>query len=143
MPYTEPPMGTSGVGSFPVWSGGSLIFFQLFRCRNLDLNRVFSYFLVIGMFSTWGCLNAPYICMPPYVCMSPVCSYTPICSHTSLCICMFSEALHIVGGCKGLPFVLEHFPYTAPAWGFLPFICTTHTQLLVLCASVCFGDISM
>ena len=34
-------MGISSVGSFPVWSGGSLIFFQLFRCRNLALNRVF------------------------------------------------------------------------------------------------------
>ena len=37
-------MGISSVGSFPVWSGGSLIFFQLFRCRNLALNRFFSYF---------------------------------------------------------------------------------------------------
>ena len=34
-------MGISGVGSFPVQSGGSLIFFELFRCRNLALNRVF------------------------------------------------------------------------------------------------------
>ena len=27
MPCPEPPMGTSGVGSFPVQSGDSLIFF--------------------------------------------------------------------------------------------------------------------
>ena len=27
MPCSEPPMGISGVGSFPVQSGGSLIFF--------------------------------------------------------------------------------------------------------------------
>ena len=27
MSCPEPPMGISGVGSFPVWSGGSLIFF--------------------------------------------------------------------------------------------------------------------
>ena len=37
-------MGISSVGSFPVQSGGSLIFFQLFRCRNLVLNRVFPTF---------------------------------------------------------------------------------------------------
>ena len=36
-------MGIFGVGSFPVQSGGSLIIFQLFRCRNLALNRIFSY----------------------------------------------------------------------------------------------------
>ena len=34
----------SGVGSFPVQSGGSLIFFPVPRCRNLALNRIFSYF---------------------------------------------------------------------------------------------------
>ena len=42
----------------------------------------------------------------------------------SLCICMFLEALHVVGGCKGLLFVLGHFPYTTPIWGCLPFICS-------------------
>ena len=31
-------MGISGVGSFPVQSGGSL-FFQLCSCRDLALNR--------------------------------------------------------------------------------------------------------
>ena len=35
---------TSSVSSFQVQSGGSLILFQLFRCRNLALNRFFSYF---------------------------------------------------------------------------------------------------
>ena len=28
MACPEPPMGMSGVGSFPVWSGGSLIIFS-------------------------------------------------------------------------------------------------------------------
>ena len=41
MSCLEPPMGISGVGSFPVWSGGSLNIFHLFMCRNLALNRVF------------------------------------------------------------------------------------------------------
>ena len=77
MSCPEPPMGISGVGSFPLWSGGSLIiFFQLFRCRNLALNR-FSYFsLVAGMFYLRGvsiCL--PYICTP---CMF-------VCSHMFVC----------------------------------------------------------
>ena len=38
-------MGIYGVGSFPVQSGGSLNIFQLLRCRNLALNRVFPIFL--------------------------------------------------------------------------------------------------
>ena len=44
MSCPEPPMCISSVGSFPVQSAGSLINFQLFRCRNLALNRFFSYF---------------------------------------------------------------------------------------------------
>ena len=69
-------MGISGVASFPVQSVVSLIFFQLFWCRKLGLNRDFSYFLVAGMFFILGGvwmpphLYAPYICthphMPPY-----------------------------------------------------------------------------
>ena len=63
-------MGISGLGLFPVQSGGSLIFFQLFRWRNLALNRVYSYFLVAGMFLYLGGvwmpphLYAPYIHIP-------------------------------------------------------------------------------
>ena len=108
----------------------SNIFFQLFRCTNLVLNRVFSYFLVVGMFFILGgCLDAPHICIPhTFIC--PIHSYaprdvhTPICPHTPPCICIFSEALHVVGGCKGLPFMLGHFPYTTPVWGCLLFIYT-------------------
>ena len=60
----------------------------------------------------------------------PTCSYAPrgvhpICPHTPLCICMFSEAFACCGGiCKGLPYVLRHFPYTTSVWGCLPFSCT-------------------
>ena len=36
----EPPMGISGVGSFPVWSGGSLIFSSSFRSSKLPLHRL-------------------------------------------------------------------------------------------------------
>ena len=42
----------SNVGSFTVQSGGSLIIFQLFRCRNLALKRGFPTFLEVGMFYT-------------------------------------------------------------------------------------------
>ena len=117
-------MGISGVSSFPVQSGGSVIFFQLFRCRNLALNRVFSYFLMAGMFFILGgCLDAQHLYTPKCLCtLRGV--HTPPYAPILLCICMFLEALHVVGSCNGLPFVLGHFPYTTPVWGCLPFIYT-------------------
>ena len=45
MSCPEPPMDISGVGLFSVQSGGSLSIFQLIRCRNLALHRVFPIFL--------------------------------------------------------------------------------------------------
>ena len=106
MPCPEPPMGISSVGSFPVQSGGSLILFQLFRCRNLALNKVFSYFLVAGMFFILGgCLDAPTFVHP----------HTFIHSHTSVCpqgctLPLYSSGhLYVLGGfgccggSKGLP----------------------------------------
>ena len=62
------------------------------------------------MFILGGCLDAPmfvypYICMPPWVYMPPICPHTCLCLHVGL------EALHVVGGCNGLPFVLGHPPY--------------------------------
>ena len=95
-------MGISSVGSFPVQSGGSQIFFQLFRCRNLALNRVFSYFIVAGMFLYLGVSGTPHSYTPvhlyvPYVCTPPG-VYTPRCPHTLLCLCVLLEALHVVGG---------------------------------------------
>ena len=54
MSCLEPPMGISGVGFFPVQCGGSLIFFQFLRCRNLALNRVFPTFVEAGMFFLLG-----------------------------------------------------------------------------------------
>ena len=103
MPCPEPPMGISSVGSFPVLSGGSLIFFQLFRCRNLALNRVYSYFLVVGMLLYLEVSGHPHIHTPPYIHTPPVHLYTPICPHTLLCICVFLEALHVVGVVMGFP----------------------------------------
>ena len=87
------------------------------------------------------CLYTP--CM--FVC--PIHSYIPRGVHTPcapilFCASVFLEALHVVGGCNGLPFVLGHLPYTTPV-GVPPHQLHPHTQLLVPCASVCFRDISM
>ena len=35
--------------------------------------------------------------------------------------------LHFVGGCKGLPYVLGHFPYTIPIWGASPSVAPPHS----------------
>ena len=104
------------------------------------------------MFYTWGCLDHPHICMPthtfvhphmflhPQGCTHP--KYAPILFCASIYICAFLEALHVVGGCNGLPFVLRHLAYITPVWWCLPFNYTPCTQLLVPCVSVCFRDIS-
>ena len=57
------------------------------------------------------CLYAPYT----FVCLTGV--YTPPYAPILLCasVCS-SEALHVVGGFNGIPFVLGHFPYTTPVW---------------------------
>ena len=62
--------------------------------------------------------------------------HTPHMPHTPLCHLYVLGGFACCGGCKGLPFVLGHFPYTNPVWGCLPFIGTPQTQLL---ASLCIG----
>ena len=52
-------MGISGVGSFPVWSGGSLIFLQHFRSRNLALNGIDHLHLDIVL----GCVEGSLACL--------------------------------------------------------------------------------
>ena len=86
-------MDISSVDSFPVQSGGSLIIFQLFRCRNLSLNRMFSNIKR----QAWGVISLGGICMPcvhsyiPYICMPPIhpyASHTPctsVCSSYTIC----------------------------------------------------------
>ena len=78
--------------------------FQLFRCRNLALNRVFSYFfLVEGMFLYLGGgwmpphLYTPCTFIHPlYIHMPPICLYAPRGVHNpqgphALCSCMVLE----------------------------------------------------
>ena len=143
-------MGISSVDSFPVQSGGSLIFFfQLFRCRNLALNRVFAYFLVADMFYTWGVsgpptfVQPPYICMPPYIHTPPgmyTPPYAPILFYASVC---FWRLCMLWGVVMGSPLCWDTLPYITLVWWCIPFDYTPHTQSLVPCTWVCFRDISM
>ena len=85
-----------GVGSFPVWSGGSPIIFQFFRCRNLALNRDVYYISV----RHWGfrhrghlyallyACTSPYVCIPTYVCTPPYTLYICMFSHTICSPCV-------------------------------------------------------
>ena len=107
-------MGISSVGSFPVHSGGSLNILQLFGCRNLALNRVFST-LEAGMggfqfrghpYATHICLYTPYICMPPVHLYAP---YTP-------CKSMFS-LYHMLPICNGDLGASVHPMYLGVLWG--------------------------
>ena len=70
----------------------------------------------------------------PYMFSHPRGVHTPY-AHIPLCIYMFSEALHVVGGCKRLPLVLGHFPYT-PLYGGASLHWHPQTELL---ASLCIG----
>ena len=142
-------MGISGVGAFPVQSGGSLIFFQLFRCRNLALNRGFSYFLVVGIFLYLGGVWTPHVCMPP-VCLytlhmfiCPLGVYTPPIGPMLFCapawfwsICMLWRVV-ICFKC-----VLGHIPYTTPIWGASPLITPPHFIVGSLCIAI-LRDISI
>ena len=134
-------MGISSVGSFPVWSGGSLIFFELFRCRNLASNRVFSYLLVAGMFLYLGvsecppCLYAPVCMYTLYVCMPPGCTHPHMPPYSSEHLCVFG-GFACCGGCNGLPFVLGYIPYTTPVWGCL---CFSYIPPHSVIGSLCIG----
>ena len=106
-------------GSFPVWSGDSIIIFQLFRCRNWALNRDVFPTLVAGM---WGCqhrghphvpicLYAPHVQMPTYIQTPPnVCMPTYLPS-TSVCppYYMFHKCHWNFGGNLYTPYVLGSF----------------------------------
>ena len=87
MSFPEPPIGISSVDSFPVWSGGSLIIFQVFRCRNLSLNSIFLLYLRGRHFSTLrGVSVHPIHSYAPCTFVHPLDIWTiPICSDTPIC----------------------------------------------------------
>ena len=144
---------------YPVWVHSQcglevlIYIFQLFRCRKLALNRVFSYFLVVGMclYLGRGWLHTPMFVHPPVCLYAPIHLYAPIClyapqecthppgaPHASVLLHGFGT-LHVVGGCFSVLCVLGH---TTPIWGCLPLNYTPHTLLLVLCALL-FSGISV
>ena len=95
------------------------------------------------MFYTWGMSGCPHVHMPP------VCSYAPpevymppYAPILFMPLCVF-EALHVVWGCYGLPFVLGHPPYIG---GCLPLTPPTFSHWFpvhwyVLGISVCYMGI--
>ena len=121
MSCPESPMGISSVGSFPVWSRGSLIIFQLFRCRNLALNRIFPTFLSgRHTFLYLGASGCPHMFVHPIHFYNPC----PCVPHTPQCLCMLWKASACGGGCRGpltywtpplhvghLPNVVDASPY--------------------------------
>ena len=134
-------MGISGVGSFPVWSEGSPIFFQLFRWRNLALNRVFSYILVAAIFFILGGVWMPPMFVCPihlyapctYIHPSGVYTHPIFPPYSSVSVC--SQRLCMLWGCKGLPFC-EDTSLTPPLYGVPPL--HWHPPHSVI-ASLCIG----
>ena len=128
-------MGISGVGSFPSWSGGSLIIFKLLRCRNLALNRVFSLlFVEAGMFYTWGCLDAPTFIHTPIHLYAPRGVHPP---YIPLLLCAYvcsQRLLNVVGGCKG-PLHVD----TSPCMRVHSHMFTCTHSLASLCISMFWG----
>ena len=91
-----------------------------------------------NVFILEGCLDAPYVCMP-HTFVHPRGVHTPICPH-SLHLC--SQALHVVEGLYGAPFVLGHFPYTTLYGGASPSFAPPQSVVAFLCIGM-FWDISM
>ena len=128
----EPHMGISGVGSFPVWSGGSLIIFQLFRCRNFALNRFFPTFLSgRHVFIFGGTSGCPLCLYAPRGADTP--TYVPILLYASVCS---QRLLHVVGGCRG-PLHVGHLPLYG---GYLPICLTPPLIGWIPCATVCLRE---
>ena len=102
----------------------SNIFFRLFRCRNLALNRAFSYFLVADMFFILGGgWMPPTFVHPLYICTPPVHSYapgvyTPLYAPLLLCASVCSQRLcmlwEVVRGCLSVRTLPLHHPDSFP-----------------------------
>ena len=73
-------------GFIPSMVWGFSNYFQLFRCRNLALNRMFSHIRGrLGGCQLRRCVyDPPYICMPPVYLYFPVHLYAPICLNTPI-----------------------------------------------------------
>ena len=91
-------------------------------------------FFLLGRVS--GCplsfINPLYICMPTGVYTPPICS--PYCA--SVCS---QRLLHVVGGCKGPPYMLDTSLTHPPVWGASPSVCTPTPFFASLCISMFWG----
>ena len=100
------------------------------------------------VFILWGVSGCPCIFVCPCMFVHPIHLYTPgvytppICP-ILFCASVFLEALHVVGGCYGLPFVWEHPPLHHPCLGVSPLQLHPHTQSLIPCALYVSGHLSM
>ena len=91
-------------------------------------------------------LDTPYICTPLHLYASyihtPPGMYTPICPPFSSVHLYVLRLLHVVGGCKGPPYMLDT-SLTPPLYGVPPLQFTPPLICWLPCASVCFRDICM
>ena len=129
MSSPQPPMGISSVGSFPVQSGGSLIFFPTF----LRGRHVF----ILG-----GCLDAPTFIHPhtfvfPHTFICPQgCSHTPICPpYSSASVCS-QYLLHVVEVVRD-PLTCWTLPLNLPQYdGASPSVTSCTHSLVSLCTDM-------
>ena len=101
------------------------------------------------MFYTWGCLDAPYICMPPVHPYIPIHLYASLGVYTPphvpiiLCASVYSHRLlHVVGVVRGL-LTCSTPPLHLPLYGGASLRFPPPLIYWLPCASVCFGDICM
>ena len=90
---------------------------------------------MLGMFFIlWGVWMPPMFVHPcTFVC--PLYIHTPSRGVQTphmfpilLCASVCSQRLlRVIGGCKGLPYMLGNFPYTTPVWGCLPLVAPPHS----------------
>ena len=109
MSCPEPPRGISSVGSFPVQCRGFLIiFFKLFRCRNLALNR--DCFPTFRSRHVGDCQNKG-VCMPLVIAICPYTPYIcmPLYTHCTSVCSLYTYVTHVMG-------IWGHL-YTPYIWG--------------------------
>ena len=147
MSCPAPPMGISSVGSFPLWTGVSLIIFQLLMCRNLALNRFFfSIFLrgrhVLYLGVVWTpptfvhphmFVHALYVHMPPRGVHSPYVPHTPVHLYVLRGFC-------ILWGVVRASYMLDT-SLTSPVWGCLPLYLPCTHSLASLCIGMFWGHL--
>ena len=102
MSFPEPLISIPSVDSLPMWYGGSLIIFQLFRCRKLTFTRD-----IFSSFSLQACRGYQYVCLVGRASIhTPMCLNAPI--HTYVPCMSISPSIHLY-----VPTYNSMFPYTS------------------------------